>query len=161
MSAILLILRPAAFNARTADSRPGRLADAASSRALVGGQVDDLGFAERPDGGFERLQSIHVRKTGALFRVACWGGGRLAGGSEGDCARLDAFAREFGLAFQLADDLADADPDECSALRLLSPRELRARAGGHLQGALAALEHFGESAGALRSLAERLAGRLA
>ena len=51
------------------------LAKAAGAEALVGGQADDLA-AEFRHIGLERLQSIHRRKTGALFRASLRTGGR-------------------------------------------------------------------------------------
>ncbi len=55
-----------------------RLAEAAGSRALVGGQVDDLAF--RPElATAELVRSIHERKTAALFRFSTWASGAVAG----------------------------------------------------------------------------------
>ena len=53
-----------------------RLAEAAGSRALVGGQVDDLAF--RPElATAELVRSIHERKTAALFRFSAWAPGAV------------------------------------------------------------------------------------
>lgn len=48
-------------------------------------------------------------KTGALMRMACDAGGRLAGLSRGELDGLDAFADAFGVAFQIRDDVRDLE----------------------------------------------------
>jgi geranylgeranyl pyrophosphate synthase len=138
-----------------------RLARAAGSRELVGGQVDDLAFGIGATPTQESVRSIHARKTGALFRFATWGGGRLGRAEPEACAALDRFGLEYGLAFQLADDLSERDGEECSALRVLAPEQVRELGRGHLERGLAALEPFAAHAAALRALADYLWGQLA
>lgn len=97
------------------------LARAAGGEALVGGQADDLA-AER---GWIRdmttapgpeqvawLDRIHRRKTGALFSAALELGGLSVGASEAQRCMLAVFGRTFGLAFQIADDILDAEGNE-------------------------------------------------
>ncbi len=136
-----------------------RLAEAAGSRALVGGQADDLAL---PSESVElaTILSIHARKTAALFRFAVWGAGRMLEASSASLVALERFADHFGMAFQLVDDLRDADPTECSILRVLSVDEVRARVEAEVEAALTALEPLGAHAGALRGLGRSLAGRL-
>src|SRR5262249_23618502 len=119
-----------------------RLAEAAGSRALVGGQADDLAFDARA-ATLERISSIHARTTAAVVRFAVWGGGASAGLDATALARLDAFGLSYGLAFQLIDDLGDAEREECSILALLEPAAARERAAGLCASALAAAELFG------------------
>jgi len=99
------------------------LARAAGPEALVGGQADDLA-AER--GWIDDmstapaaeqvawLERIHRRKTGALFLAALELGGLAAGATPAQLARLAAYGRGFGLAFQIADDILDAEGDEAT-----------------------------------------------
>lgn len=116
---ILATHMPAAVAARAC----AILARAAGAEALVGGQSDDLA-AER---GWERslatatagdkvawMERIHRRKTGALFSAALELGGLAAGGTAAELAALAAFGRHFGLAFQIADDLLDAEGTEAA-----------------------------------------------
>jgi geranylgeranyl pyrophosphate synthase len=156
-------LLAAAFGALACPGVPidviGRLADAAGSRQLVGGQADDLGL-ELETATRDEIIGIHERKTAALFRFAVWGGGRVAGASEEQLELLERFGQRFGLAFQALDDLRDADVSECSLLLVLSEAELRERIQSHVDGALAALAPFGEAAAALRALGEMPAGRV-
>jgi geranylgeranyl pyrophosphate synthase len=93
------------------------LAQAAGGAALVGGQAEDLA-AERQAGWGEHeepaalLERIHARKTGALFLASLHLGGLAAGATAKQLATLEAYGRDFGLAFQIADDLLDAEGSE-------------------------------------------------
>jgi geranylgeranyl diphosphate synthase type II len=98
------------------------LARASGAAALVGGQVDDLA-AERgwipgpPPTAAEQvawMDRINRRKTGALFLASLHLGGLAV---EADSAQLEAlarFGRAFGVAFQIADDLLDAEGTEAA-----------------------------------------------
>jgi geranylgeranyl diphosphate synthase type II len=135
------------------------LAHAAGSRQLVGGQADDLSFP-RDTADVTLVESVHQRKTAALFEAAVVGGARL-GGADGDAlARLRGFARRIGIAFQIADDALDADSDEaCSLVRVIGAAASRERAE-RLQGeAIDALEAFGAPAEPLREIARFTVGR--
>ncbi|MFM7290442.1 MAG: polyprenyl synthetase family protein [Planctomycetia bacterium] len=97
------------------------LARAAGGEALVGGQSDDLA-AERgwidgmtsapPSDQVAWLERIHRRKTGALFSASLELGGLSVAADERQLAMLAAFGRGFGLAFQIADDILDAEGTE-------------------------------------------------
>jgi geranylgeranyl pyrophosphate synthase len=134
------------------------LAEAAGSRALVGGQVEDLAWAE--GSSEEQLERIHERKTAALFSFAVVGAAVVAGASSELESRLGRYARHYGLAFQLTDDCLDAGTKECSALALLPEAQVRQRIDRHVAAALGALEPLGDGADPLRGLGEQLAGRL-
>lgn len=146
----------------------GRLARAIGAQGLVGGQQDDLAFeadaAARADGAeaagagpgtdHARLASIHERKTAALFQAAIVGGAMLGGASDDERARLEAFARDVGVAFQIADDLLDADSEEAaSILRLQGLDDARAGAMGLVERALGQIEGWGERSMPLAELA--------
>jgi geranylgeranyl pyrophosphate synthase len=136
-----------------------RLAEAAGSRALVGGQVDDLAFrAERATP--ELVRSIHERKTGALFRFSTWAPGAVAGRPAADLERLDRFGLAYGRAFQMVDDLLDGDPEECSILRVCDEPTVRALVAREVAAALDAADGFGPPGAHLRGLASAVAGRL-
>jgi geranylgeranyl diphosphate synthase type II len=82
------------------------LADAASHRGLLGGQVLDLESEGVPPTA-DRLDAIHRAKTGALIRAALVAGGLAAGAGADDLARLGRAGDALGLAFQIADDVLD------------------------------------------------------
>jgi geranylgeranyl diphosphate synthase type II len=144
------------------------LARAAGAAGLVGGQADDLLFAAaqpsaaaQPDAAaslegtdYARLVSIHARKTAALFQAAIVGGATLAGASAVERELLDVFAKDVGIAFQIADDLLDADTEEAaSILRIQGLDDARQGAEGLLERALLGIEGLCERAEPLRELA--------
>ncbi len=136
-----------------------RLAEAAGSRALVGGQVDDLAF--RPERATSELvRSIHERKTAALFRFSAWAPGATAGRPAADLAALDRFGLAYGLAFQLVDDLLDDDPAECSILRVCDEPTARARVAAEVSTARDAAARFGPDGAVLQALASAASVRL-
>ncbi len=59
--------------------------------------------------------SIIAAKTAALTAVCAQLGGLYAGADERQCAALEEFGRELGIAFQVADDLLDLLGDERTA----------------------------------------------
>jgi geranylgeranyl diphosphate synthase type II len=91
------------------------LAQAAGATGLVGGQSDDLaGQQEASDpinsngtGPLEQLESIHRRKTGALFAASLELGAICVGAEPAIRQALRDYADAFGLAFQIVDDLLD------------------------------------------------------
>jgi geranylgeranyl diphosphate synthase type II len=83
---------------------------AVGAEGLIGGQSADL-LATTREISFETLERIHRGKTGALFSAAAVAGAETAGAGAADIARLEAFARNLGLAFQIVDDLLDVEGD--------------------------------------------------
>jgi geranylgeranyl pyrophosphate synthase len=104
--------RPAAYLAATR-----ALARGAGMQGMVRGQARDLG--EAPPADVATLERLHAEKTGALFRAAIEIGAHVAGAGHAELAALVAFGERFGVAFQHADDLDDADhPTHAAAARL-------------------------------------------
>ena len=86
------------------------LAEAVGPGGLIGGQSADLQATDQQI-SFEMLERIHRGKTGALFSAAAVAGAVVAAAGAEDVARLEAFARNLGLAFQIVDDLLDVEGD--------------------------------------------------
>ena len=86
------------------------IAGAVGLDGLIGGQALDLRATDQQI-SFETLERIHRGKTGALFSASAVAGALVAAATSEDIARLDAFARNLGLAFQIVDDLLDVQGD--------------------------------------------------
>ena len=85
------------------------LAAAAGSRGMAGGQHVDLEATGR-DLSVPELEAMHIRKTGALIRAAVMLGAACGEPlSAEQRARLDRYVSCIGLAFQVVDDVLDAD----------------------------------------------------
>ena len=86
------------------------LGAAVGTEGLIGGQSADL-LATDQQISFEMLERIHRGKTGSLFSAAAVAGAVVSAAEAEDVARLEAFARNLGLAFQIVDDLLDVEGD--------------------------------------------------
>ena len=86
------------------------LALASGASGMVGGQMMDMAAADHDYdlGEITRLQQL---KTGALIGFAVEAGGIMGKAGPEARTKLKGFARDLGLAFQIADDLLDADGD--------------------------------------------------
>ena len=92
-----------------------RVADAAGSVGMVGGQAIDLCAAGHARGAgaldAAALRDMHARKTGALIRVSAVSGAIMAGGTPAQVQAIDQYAAGLGLAFQIVDDVLDVIGD--------------------------------------------------
>ena len=93
-----------------------RLAQAGGSAGMIGGQMLDIEAETNPAAHDEAaIVKLQALKTGALFEFSCEAGAILAeAGAEAE-RRMRDFAADFGLAFQIADDLIDATGDAATA----------------------------------------------
>lgn len=106
-----------AADARTRLALIAGLARASGGAGMVGGQAfdleaDKLGTPAVPTAAHIRhLQSL---KTGALIRYAMEAGALLGGATQDETTALVRYGEALGLAFQIADDLLDAEGDEAT-----------------------------------------------
>ena len=149
------------------------LSVAAGPNAMVGGQAIDLeSEGKRID--CETLYKMHMGKTGALFRAAVRMGAILAGADEDSLAALTHYAEQFGLAFQITDDILDVTGDEAKIgkpvgsdernqkstyVTLTSLDEAKKLASDAVTEAKTALLPMGERAAFLSELADYLISR--
>lgn len=82
------------------------LAKAAGPAGMVAGQARDI-EGEHQKLTLDQLRYLHRQKTGALLRYAVLAGGILTRQSAAIKAALADFGAQFGLAFQIYDDLMD------------------------------------------------------
>lgn len=83
-----------------------RLAEAAGSDGMIGGQMMDMQAADHPFGA-DDIILLQRLKTGQLFEFSCEAGGILGEAPGEHCNRLRDYARDLGLVFQITDDLLD------------------------------------------------------
>ncbi|WP_255558844.1 polyprenyl synthetase family protein [Horticoccus luteus] len=84
------------------------LADAAGSRRLIGGQMEDLLAEKNADATADDLEFIHRNKTAAMIEAAFALGALVGQADEPAIAALRVAGRDIGLVFQIVDDILDA-----------------------------------------------------
>lgn len=146
---------------------------AAGAAGMVGGQAVDL-RSEGVQIDFATLKLMHSGKTGALFKAAIRSGAILAGASEENLDALTRYAENFGLAFQITDDILDVTGDEkilgkptgsdaknlkSTYVSLTSLDEAKNLAQAAVDEAFNALKNFGSEADFLRELVQYLIAR--
>ncbi len=149
------------------------LAEAAGQAGMVGGQMMDV-LGEGHPMTLAQISDMESLKTGALIRVAARFGGILATQNSDIVATLDHYGRDLGLAFQIADDLLDAEASaedlgkpvgqdaalgKATFVSLLGAEEARRRAGELAERAASRMASFGPRAGALQALARYVVER--
>jgi len=90
-----------------------RIAAAAGSRGMIGGQALDLAAENRTVSAGE-LRRLHRMKTGALLLAPVQAAVSLAGTAEPAAGHLEQYAAAQGLAFQIRDDILDVISDSSS-----------------------------------------------
>ncbi len=134
------------------------LAMAAGSRGVVGGQVADIAANEQMT--HDELAFIHQHKTADLFRAAIRMGAIAADATDAQLEQLTAYGDNVGLAFQIIDDILDADEEDgCSCVALYGIDEARQLAALRTKTAVAALSGFGNTAIPLVRIAEHMLER--
>ena len=84
------------------------LAQASGSRGMAGGQAIDLASVGKPL-ELAELEFMHIHKTGALIRASVLLGAHCGSADGPTLAALDHYAKCIGLAFQVVDDILDAE----------------------------------------------------
>jgi len=104
----ILASRPLADDAASQLGMVQLLAQASGSRGMAGGQAIDLASVGKPL-DLTELEFMHIHKTGALIRASVLLGAQCGTLSDTMSAALDHYAKCIGLAFQVVDDVLDAE----------------------------------------------------
>ena len=143
------------------------LARAAGPAGMAGGQMMDL-MAEQNSFDLATVTRCQALKTGALISCAVEAGAILGRIPPDARTGLRGYARDIGLAFQIADDILDVEGDEDAAgkklrkdaaagketfLTLLGLDRAREQARLLVEQAIAHLHAYGEEADLLRDIA--------
>ena len=150
------------------------LALASGSRGMAGGQAIDIESIGIPLSRAE-LEHMHIQKTGALIRAAALLGAYSADKPKEDkISAVDHFAKSIGLAFQVVDDILDAEADtqtlgktagkdqlnnKSTYVTILGLSAAKQLAGELHANAMAALSFYGREADLLRHLANFITHR--
>lgn len=130
------------------------VAQSSGLNGMVGGQALDLNLPKQAIQA-EDLNWVHRLKTGALIAVSMEGAAVVCEADEKTQARLLEFGRQLGLAFQLADDLEDYNPQKPEASgfpTLLGPKKTYELLQEATRSALTCLEPDGVRAQKLRQI---------
>ncbi len=144
------------------------LAKASGSRGMAGGQAMDLeNVGKSLD--LPELESMHIRKTGELIRASILLGAHCGEMEEEGLAKLDHYAKSIGLAFQVIDDVLDAESSTATLgktagkdqkdgkptyVSLMGVRQAKRMADDLYDSAISALGCFGGKAERLRQMAD-------
>lgn len=149
------------------------LARAGGWAGMAGGQMLDIeaeGKSLKP----EQIRYIQALKTGALIRFACEAGALIGGAGAAERAALSSYGDKLGQAFQLADDLLDAEGDtkklgkktgkdhgagKATLVASFGVEKAKIHLKDLEQDAIAALQPFGERAASLIDAARFVTNR--
>ena len=109
------VVTEASLNGHLPAERAVRIVEviAKSSVKVCEGQAEDMALADSSEFPSDReYYTMIEKKTATLFEAASLMGCILAGGSSRDEERLSSFGKNFGIAFQLVDDLLGVAGDE-------------------------------------------------
>ncbi|MGN3973276.1 polyprenyl synthetase family protein [Tsuneonella sp. SYSU-LHT278] len=150
------------------------LAGASGWGGMAGGQMMDIAAESGAAHDLHTITRLQQLKTGALLGAAVEMGAILGRVPDEGRGHLRAYARDIGLAFQIADDLLDAEGDEAvagKALRkdqqagkatfvsLMGVDGARAQASALVDQAIGHLSGYGREADLLRALARYIVER--
>ncbi|MCB5190340.1 polyprenyl synthetase family protein [Methylobacillus arboreus] len=150
------------------------LAIASGSRGMAGGQAIDLASVGKALDQTE-LEYMHIHKTGALIRAAALLGAQCADDlNQEQLQAIDHYAQSIGLAFQVVDDILDAEADsetlgktagkdaesdKPTYVTILGIDRAKQLAQELLDNALAPLAPYGEAANQLKQVANFITQR--
>jgi farnesyl diphosphate synthase len=153
------------------------LARASGRAGMVGGQQMDLDAEKRTTkkpATTKQVKTMQAMKTGALIRFACISGSILADRPPTDDQALATFGEHLGLAFQISDDLLDAEGDarivgkavakdaaanKATLIKHTGIKATRAELGQTIDAALKALAPYNRKADGLRNAARFMSNR--
>ena len=87
-----------------------KISYAAGYQGMIEGQMKDI-ISEGSFLAIDELEKMHLLKTGALIKASICSGAILGGGNTEEIERLEIYAKNIGLAFQVADDILNVEGD--------------------------------------------------
>ena len=150
-----------------------QIASAAGYQGMVEGQMRDI-VSEGTVLDIAELEAMHALKTGALIEAAVHSGAVLGGGTPDQIKQLQIYAKNIGLAFQVADDILNIEGNPALMGKdvgtdhirkkntypsILGIKESKALAKKLVDEALYALDFFDNKADPLRHIANYVIAR--
>jgi farnesyl diphosphate synthase len=153
------------------------LAVASGTIGMVGGQMLDLeagNLREQPAATIADVTRLQSMKTGRLITAGCEMGAILGRAEPKDVAALKAYGENLGVAFQISDDLLDAEgtaadvgkatgkdaaAGKATLVGLLGAQQAREHLDRSIASAIAALSSFGAKAEPLAEAARHMGRR--
>jgi geranylgeranyl diphosphate synthase type II len=142
------------------------IAQAAGAEGMIAGQVVDVLY-DGKEGTKSILDYIHRNKTAALIRASVRVGALAGGAAPRELEQFTTYGESLGLAFQIGDDLLDAEGDEKivgkklrkdvtkqTYIKHYGVAQSRARLDELVNEAIEAVKFLGSGGGALTELAE-------
>jgi geranylgeranyl diphosphate synthase, type II len=149
------------------------IASSAGANGMVGGQVMDVLY-DGKEGTKNILNFIHMHKTTALIRASVRIGAITGGAKVKELKKFTKYAESIGLAFQITDDILDAEGDEevvGKRLKKDSGKQTyikhygivasKIRVEQLIEEAIEAVEFLGENSNILSALARYICNRVA
>jgi geranylgeranyl diphosphate synthase type II len=145
------------------------LISAAGVRGLVGGQFIDITL-EQAHFNLPEVEFIHIHKTGAMIVASVLLPARLTGLSEEKTILLKRYGSALGLAFQISDDILDAESSgrysrgprkktRPAYSELMNRAEMQDLLNQLVDTAIQSVEPWGDKSGSLRDIAEFIRNR--
>jgi geranylgeranyl diphosphate synthase type II len=143
------------------------ISTAAGYCGMIQGQMLDIS-SEGKHLPLEELEVMHILKTGALIETSLRCGAVIGGADRGQIVSLERFAKNIGLAFQVADDILNVEGDpnimgkstgtdelhnKSTYPSILGLNESKALAKKLVRNALQAIENFDKRSEPLRAIA--------
>lgn len=151
------------------------VSDAAGIQGMVEGQVLDIqSYKNDTDNKVLHLKKIHAVKTGRMITASVLSGAVSVGAESHILAKLEGYAENIGLAFQVVDDIlniegdpkimgkgvgSDARHDKMTFPAIIGLDESKNYAKELVDNALAAIEKLDARAAPLRAIAEYIINR--
>lgn len=149
------------------------IAKAAGIEGMIAGQVIDL-ESENKKISANVLDRMHRHKTGALIKAPVVSAAVLCGADEDSIKKLECFAQNLGLAFQIKDDILDVEgsseklgkkvgsdtqKEKSTYVSLYGLEKSKKMLNEITEKAVMSLKYFGEKAVFLENLAKYLVNR--
>ncbi|MCD6521296.1 polyprenyl synthetase family protein [Candidatus Calescamantes bacterium] len=123
---------------------------------VIEGQVMDIHMGKEEN--IEKLKKIYSLKTGALIKASVLSGGVIGDANEEELALLGSYGENLGLAFQIMDDVREAEegkePPYPDFPALLSIEGARNKGREYGKKAIEAVRQFGERGKILKEMVE-------